>query len=183
MLPRTSCLVNCWSWFGTFRHLHDLHTKNKAPIIMGPISFCFSFEFFKAMSSITHSGRAFSWTDFGPSLLYNRYFLVNSQETIPSASSVGFGLSCSLNVATTWLMAPQNVLTPKAEQDDLKNHPSRIAKAKAPMILIRCLWLSLSRKISESRPIDLQYRIHRFQDSSWLALFFLEQLVHGQGLK
>jgi hypothetical protein len=36
-------------------------------------------------------------------------------------------------------MAPQNVLTPKAEQDDLKNHPSRIAKAKAPMILIRCL--------------------------------------------
>ncbi len=80
-------------------------------------------------------------------------------------------------------MEPQTALIPKVVLVDFENRPSRNAAANASMILCLFSRLSLSRKISESRPIDLQYLIQRCQESAWWNVFLPEQLVHGKALK
>ena len=75
MFLRVSCLVCCWSWFGTFRYLHNLQAKNKAPMISWLIASGRSFAFFNTTSLMTQIGRIFSCTAFGSSFVCVRYCL------------------------------------------------------------------------------------------------------------
>ena len=47
MFPRESCLVWCWSCFGTFRYSHDRQAKKKAPMVSWLIACWLSVSFFK----------------------------------------------------------------------------------------------------------------------------------------
>ena len=65
------------------------------------IALCDSVEVFRAINSMTQIGIAFSCFALGSSLEYALNCRAKVQAKSPSISSVGFGLSFSLKVATT----------------------------------------------------------------------------------
>ncbi len=138
MIWRQSCFVCHCSTFGTLLYLHDCMAQKCAATASSPIVWRSSVDWEERMRWWTQTGKAFCCFSFGSFFAYNLSCCCRSWPTLRSTSPWGSLHLFFLKVAATALMVFATDFLARGPSPGLKNCPSRIATAKAPMSLILC---------------------------------------------